>query len=246
MDEALGERWLVGVALARSARGGAWGAGSATGRLSSALTAVHPHLCWGRGDTTVWTLLGVGRGTISNVRAANGVEETSGLGLNMGLVEARRRLATVGGGVRLGLRGEASWARLTTDAGVETIDALRADVNRGRVGLEVERELAAGGLRLAPFGALSVRRDGGAGRTGTGLEVAGGLRLTGGRVRVETQGRRLVLHTAAGYEEQGASVTARVGAGPQAPGLSLTLTPRWGAPAFGADSLWAGSRLPVR
>ena len=238
VDEALGERWLLGVALARSEGGGAWRAGSASGRLSSAMTVVHPYLRWGRGDTTVWTLLGVGRGAMSNVRTANGVEETSGLGLSMGLVEARRRLATVGGGVRLGLRGEASWAGLSTDAGDETVDALRAEVNRGRVGLEVDRELAAGGLRLAPFGAVSARRDGGAGQTGTGLEVAGGLRLTGGRVRVEAQGRRLVLHTASGYQEQGASVTARVGAGPQAPGLSLTLSPRWGAPGYGADSLW--------
>ena len=134
VDEALGERWLVGMALARSEGGGAWGAGSATGRLSSALTAMHPYLRWGRGDTTVWALLGVGRGTISNVRAANGVEETSGLGLNMGLVEARRRLATVGGGVRLGLRGEASWARLATDAGEETIAAFVAAPAIGRDG----------------------------------------------------------------------------------------------------------------
>ena len=75
--------------------------------------------------------------SIGLVRASddscNNAEE-SDLGLRLGLVEARRRLATVGGGVELQLRGDASWARLTTAAGDELIDALAVDVHQVRVG----------------------------------------------------------------------------------------------------------------
>ena len=85
---------------------------------------------------------------------------------------------------------------------------------------------------------MSTRHDGGAGQTGVGLELAGGVRLTGGRVRIEAQGRTLALHTATDYEERGVSVTASVGAGQYEPGLSLSLRPRWGAPGYGAESLW--------
>ena len=95
-----------------------------------------------------------------------------------------------------------------------------------------------GGLRVAPFGAVSTRHDGGAGQTGVGLELAGGVRLTGGRVRVEAQGRMLALHTATDYEERGVSVTASVGGGQHEPGLSASLRRHWGAPGTGAESLW--------
>ena len=238
VDRALGERWLAGVAVARAGAAGAWQAGTATGRLTTALTVVHPYLRWSQGGTEVWTLLGAGRGDAENLKQVNGTRETSPIGLGLGLVEARRRLATVGAGVEIGLRGEASWARLATGDGEETVDALRASVNRTRVGVEAAREVRFGGLAMSPFGALSTRRDGGAGQTGVGLELAGGVRLSGGALRIEAQGRRLVLHTAAGYEEQGASVTATVGAGPRQRGLSLSLSPSWGGAARGAEALW--------
>ena len=137
-------------------------------------------------------------------------------GLRLGLVEVRRRLATVGDGVQLGLRGDAAWARLATEAeaGDETIDALRVAVNQTRFGVEVTRPVRMpNGLALAPFGELHVRRDGGAGQTGGGLELAGGLRASRGTIRVDAEARLLALHSAAGYRERGGSVTFSVGDG---------------------------------
>lgn len=137
------------------------------------------------------------------------------------------------------LRGEASWARLRTGAGEETIDGLEAGVRRVRSGVEVTlRWRTSGGMTLAPFGAVSTRHDGGDGQTGVGLEVAGGMRLNAGRVRIEAQGRMLAQHTATDYEERGMSVTATVGGGQYEPGLTASLRPRWGAPGYGAESLW--------
>ena len=238
LDAQLGPNWLAGVAVARSGGTGKWQTGPAVGRLTTALTAVHPYVRWGGQDTSVSASLGVGRGTAANVRAVDHRRETSSLGLGLGLIEARRRLGAIGGGVELGLRGEASWARLSTGAGYESLDALRASVYRGRVGVEATRNVQAGLVTLTPFGALSARQDGGAGQTGTGLELAGGLRMRGGRVRLVAQGRMLALHSATGYQERGASLTASVGAGPYQRGLALSVTPRWGASASGADTLW--------
>ena len=238
LDAQLSPNWLAGVAVARSGGTGKWQTGSAAGRLKTALTAVHPYVRWGGQDASVWAMMGIGRGTASNVRAADDRRETSSLALGLGLIEARRRLGEIGGGVQLGLRSEASWARLETGAGYESLDALRASVFRGRIGMEATRDTRLGSLTLTPFGALSARQDGGAGQTGTGLELAGGLRLRGGRVRLIAQGRMLALHSAAGYQERGASLTASVGAGPQQRGLALSVTPRWGASASGADTLW--------
>ena len=239
VDARLSERWLVGMALARSAGAGNWQVGSSSGKLTTGLTMVHPYARWSGGKTAVWALAGLGRGSSENVRALTGQRGTSPLYLGLGLVEARRRMATLVSGIALDLRAEASWARLQTGGGAETVDGLQADVRRLRTGLEATRPTALRwGLTLAPFGAVSTRYDGGAGQTGTGLEFAGGLRLTGGKVRVEAQGRSLALHSAADYRERGLSLLAILGAGRHQPGLSASLRPTWGTPGARADTLW--------
>ena len=62
--------------------------------------------------------------------------------------------------------------------------------------------------------------------------------MRAGRVQLEAQSRRLVLHSATGYTDQGVSVAASVGAGRQEPGLSLSVRPTWGTPGIGAQTLW--------
>ena len=240
LDARLSEQWLAGVAVARSGGAGNWEVGASSGRLTTDLTVLHPYLRWGGQDSGVWALAGIGRGTAENVRALNGRRGASPLSLSLGLLEGRRRLGTLAGGrVELDLRGEASWARLRTGAGEETVDGLEAGVRRVRSGVEVTLPMSGpGGSRAAPFGAVSTRHDGGAGQTGVGLEMAGGLRLRGGQVRVEAQGRVLALHTASGYEERGASVTATFGGGQYDPGLTASVRPHWGARGSGAETLW--------
>ena len=239
VDALAGRRWLFGAAVGRSGGRGTWQAGTTPGRLNTTLTTVYPYLRWGSGDTTVWAVAGAGRGTANLTRAAIDRDDASPLRLTLGLLEGRRRLATVGGGLRIGLRGEASAARLATGEGDDTIDALRAGVRRLRGGIEFTQELnGPRGMKLTPFGAVSARHDDGAGQTGVGLEVAGGMRLRGGRLQVEAQGRRLVLHSATGYSDHGLSLAASVGAGAYQPGLTLTVRPTWGTAGVGADTLW--------
>ena len=239
VDARLSERWLAGVAVARSRGDGDWNFGSSTGRLTTNLTSVQPYLRWSDGGTTIWATAGGGSGTAENERLRYGLQEESDLGLQLGLVEARRRLATVGGGVELQLRGDASWARLTTAAGDELIDSLEVDVQQLRIGIDVSRPMrTAGGTLVEPFGEVHARHDGGVGLTGVGLEVAGGLRVARGVFRVEGMGRLLALHAADDYREHGGAVTLSVGDGARQPGLTLSLSPRWGAPATASDALW--------
>ena len=227
-DGRLSERWLAGVAVSRSRGDGDWTFGSSAGRLTTTLTSVHPYLRWSDGGT-IWATAGSGHGSAENERVRYGLQEESALGLRLGLVEVRRRLATVGGGVELQLRGDAAWARLTTAAGDELIDALGVDVHQLRLGIDVSRTVrTAGGTLVEPFGEVHARRDGGSGQTGAGLEVAGGLRVARGVFRVEGMGRLLALHAADGYREHGGAVTLSVGDGARQPGLTLSLSPRWG------------------
>ena len=233
LDRELGERWLTGVALARSRGGGDWRVGTAGGRLETSLTAVHPYLRWSDGTTSVWTMAGGGRGSAENKRAKGRVGE-SDLGLGLGLVEVRRRYTDW-----LGLRADAAWARLATGAGDETVDGRSAAVNQQRLGVELAsstRHLDA--LALEYFGEASARRDSGAGQTGSGLEVAGGVRAVRGSVRIDALGRILVFHSAQGYGERGLGVTFSVGRPSDEEGLSLSVSPRWGGPAAASGALW--------
>ncbi|MYA32072.1 MAG: hypothetical protein F4037_07670 [Gemmatimonadales bacterium] len=103
--------------------------------------------------------------------------------------------------------------------GTETLDSQRAAVNQVRLGTELSQQLRLGGLTLAPFGEAHLRRDGGAGQPGTGLELSGGLRAQAGFLRIDTQGRLLAVHSVAGYEERGLGLTVSLG-NPGGEGLS--------------------------
>ena len=235
VDTWLSDNWMLGVAVARSRGTGDWRTGGTGGSLETRLVAVHPYLQWSSGATSIWAMAGAGWGDADNVRD-RGRTETSGLGLRMGLVELRRRLAA-SGGFEFGLRTDAAWAELATDDGTETVDGQTAAVNQLRFGAELSQQLRLGGLTLAPFGEAHVRRDGGDGQPGTGLELIGGLRAQAGFLRLDAQGRVLAVHSAAGYEERGLGLTLSLGnRGGEGP--SLSLSPRWGDALAGGDALW--------
>ena len=249
-----GERWLAGAVMSRSAGRADYrfsGVGTGSGRMATTLTSVQPYLRWTpRRGTAVWTILGAGGGSVENVRAHVGNRrEESALSMRLGVVGGRQTLASMGR-VELGLRGEFGVLRLDTGGGEEVIDGLGATVRRYRVGVETSHTTEwARGTTLTPFAVVGARHDGGDGQTGSGLELEGGIRLADARtgVGLEARGRMLTLRTTGRYRERGLSVTALwTPGGTDDRGLSVAVTPRWGAAAGGADALWRERALGDR
>ena len=238
LDTRLGARWLAGVAVSRSKGVGDWRAGTSEGRLTQFMTAVHPYIRWDGRSTSIWASAGAGRGNARNARAVGrtGVSPTT---LRLGLVELEQR-AGAPGGLDFAFLGDAAWARLRTGDGDETIDRQDIAVNQVRIGFDLSLPARLGGLELTPSGTVHARFDGGAGQTGDGVEVAGGLRAVLGIVRLDAQARMLVHHTAEGYGERGAAVTLALGGQGGEEGFSLSVSPRWGGPASASGALLHG------
>ena len=236
-------RWVAGLALSH-------GTGEADydlnlddgtaekGRLETTLTALYPYGRWTLGDgLELRGVLGAGTGEARHA-LGEAAEETGDLTMWMASVGLRRELQSVGG-VDLAARGDASLVRMEIGDGPETIAGITADSWRLRAGLEASRRLALDeASALTPFAEIVGRVDGGDGLSGTGLEVAGGVRYTAPGVEVEARGRWLAAHTEDGARERGVSVTARVGPGADGRGLSLALSPRWGSGTGAAQALW--------
>ncbi len=231
-------RWVAGLAISRGSSKTDYDLEGEKGRIETDLTAVWPYGRWSFGNgLELRGMLGAGRGEARHA-ADDGTREKSRLRMWTVAAGLRRPLSPVGG-VALAAQGDASFARMRTAQGDEAVDGLRADTWRLRVGAEASRRFALeDGALLTPFLAASVRQDGGDGVTGTGLELAGGLRYGSPGVSVEARVRWLVAHTRDDTEERGASVTVRMGPAARGRGISLTLSPRWGAPADGAGALW--------
>ncbi len=235
VDRRVNAGWVLGLAATRSVGESGWQSGGKAGGVETTLTAAHPYARWSNGSTTVWAMMGVGRGE-AEAMAEGRESETRPLSLAMGLVDFRQRL--VSGGFGLDLRGDAAWMGLETDAYTGMGSGLSVPIHQGRIGMEATGVVGSSGWRLTPFGGVSARWDGGSGQTGFGLELAGGLRVAGSGLEVDAQGRALVLHEASGYREHGFGVSVRYGSGSEGQGLNLSVAPRWGSSARDSGMLW--------
>ena len=239
-----GERWLAGAFVSRAAGEAAYRFGTnGAGNLQAALTSVQPYFRWSPSrQTEVWMTAGVGSGALELERVhARGRLETSDLSMRLAVVGGRQMLASVGR-VDVALRGDVGLVRLETRGGTQMLEGLAVNVQRYRVGVETSHTTRwSNGARLTPFVEIAGRRDDGDGEVGNGVEVAGGVRLAHPEsgFGLEARGRVLALHAATSYREHGFGVTARLTpGGSDGRGLSLAVTPGWGAPVGGADALW--------
>ena len=234
-DVAAKRNWMAGIALSHAIGQSDYDVTVASGSLESSLTSVLPYVRWS-GDgccTEVWSIVGLGAGEVE-------VEEaTSDLSMRMAMVGMRTRLAAREG-LGLDAIGDAGLLRLSTSESESvSLSDITGDVQRIRIGLEGSRSstLACGTI-VTPFAQVAGRYDGGSGQTGQGLEVSGGLRVSGGRMGINVQGRFLAMHTAEGYQENGLSLIAylRPGAGGQ--GLTVSVAPRLGSGTSDSGMMW--------
>ena len=234
-DVATGRSWLAGIALSRTMGQSDYDVTVASGSLESRLNAVLPYLRWTcpTGFTEVWSIVGLGTGE------AEVEDGTSDLSMRMGMLGARSRLAG-SGGLGLDLVGDAGLLRLSTsDSESAALSDIATGVQRIRIGLEGSRTTAlSGGTTVTPYAQVAGRYDGGDGQTGQGLEVSGGLRLTGGRVGLNARGRFLAVHTAEGYSENGLSLVAYLRSKADGRGLSMSVEPRMGTGTADSGMMW--------
>ncbi len=250
IDARFGDRWLAGVAVSRTnaeADYDTGGDGAAeSGSLEVKLTGVHPYLRYvADARSELWTILGAGQGEIENTSAGDTTRETSDMRMLMGAAGIRHSLDPVES-LNFAYLSDVGFARVETDDGLEAIDGLTVDTWRLRMGVEASHsaELESGAA-LTSFMEVAGRFDGGGDEEEVGLEISPGFYLsdpsTG--IGVEVRGRLLALHSAENYKERGVSVTASVSPGPGDLGLSLSLSPRWGAPTGDAETLWRDHAL---
>ena len=165
-------------------------------------------------------------------------EHTSLLSSQLVLVGGDQKLKNVGR-FNLALRGDAANVWFASEDGNGAVDGLSVDLNRIRVGIEGSFQTDTGqGGTLEPFGKVSVRSDGGDGDTGTGVEIAGGVRMTSNTFTLEVQGRMLAMHGADDYCESGLSLMAKLNPSASVTDVSVTIAPSWGNDALDSGTLW--------
>ena len=245
--------WLAGVALAGSTGEGEFGDRTAgrerrgPGKVASWLASVHPYARFAVSERlSVWGLLGHGTGDLELEADGAGRWKTD---TSMAMAAAGARGVLLSGketgGAELGIRADALIARLESDAATGEggeLAATRADTSRLRLMLEGSRPFAldAGGM-IEPSLEAGVRHDGGDAETGTGVALGGGLRYHAPAhgLTVDTRIRGFIADGDTSFREWGASGSVRIRAGREGAGLSLTVSPAFGADSSGAARLWS-------
>ena len=227
--DATGDGWVAGASLARSLAEVTYdfaGAVGGRGTMDAELSAVYPYVQWHVDDRAeFWVLAGFGTGDVKARRDGAGpMSRPADLSMRMGMAGVRFEIGNLEG-YDLAARADAGLARLETGDGVRAIHGLSADVQRLRLGVEASRPYATGPGTLTPFVDLGARIDGGAGDTGAGMELIGGVRYRTPTLGVEAKARTLVVHGAGDYSESGLSATVFIEPPEGEDGLRLSLTP---------------------
>ena len=240
LDMRLGGRWLFGAALARSEGELEYGADAVSGAIETVVDSVHPFLQRHFEDGGMaWMTLGGGRGTIRNETAGRGVETADA---ELATVSAGfRSPLPMSGALKLSVSGAGGLARLAADGDARTaIGSLSASTDRQSLGIEAALEEG----EAVYYTSLSLRRDGGDGVRGLGLELSSGLTspLPASSGRADIRSRSLVWRSGREYRELGLTVTVRQPADANRGGPSWSVAGAYGAPAGGRgepEPLWS-------
>ena len=240
---------LAGFAMMHTlGEGTAHGAGRSYAMGSTVTTAL-PYARYALTERiSAWGLAGTGSGALT-LELDEDAAHRHRADLSMTLAAAGVRgdilTPTEAGGFALALKADAFWVRTESDAvsapGVGNLAAARADATRLRAVLDGSRTFSlAGGATLAPSVELGVRHDGGDASTGTGLELGAGLGYAhparGLDMALRVHG--LAASAEDGYREWGVSGSLKYVPGAAGRGLSMSLTPSYGADPGGSERLW--------
>ena len=238
-------RMITGVSLSHSRGLGSY-AGIDTGRMTSAVTGLYPWIGFRASErVTVWTVAGYGAGGLLLSPGAGAPVQT-GLSMALAAGGGRGELLAGDNGFELAFKADALWVGTRTDAAngpSGNLDATRAGVTRLRTALEGSQSMTLRGrMAFTPSVELEIRQDGGDAEVGRGLDIGLGLVVADGvtGLAVEVRVRRLLVHQADGFKENGVSVSVSYDPTPSTPlGFTGRVSPAWGGDAMsGAEALW--------
>ena len=249
MDRRLRPGLLAGVAMSRFDSEMDYRAQDADGQFEgvyrTSMTSVHPYANWAATPRLdLWAAGGYGEGEIRFDEAGLGEQKADSDWLT-GAAGGKLLLADLdgllpGGATTLNMKADAFATRLDVRDNGELVRSLSVRAHRLRLAMVGEHKRAlASGATFAPALEVGARRDGGAGETGTGLEVGGRLRYksAGGRLEVELRAHTLAAF-GGGKEEWGVGGAVRLAPGPLGRGFSFALRPSYGAAGAGAQGMW--------
>ncbi len=201
------------------------------------MTSVYPYVAWWHGEGVhLWGAMGYGAGEVeidddeAGVQSSDGTLKAAALGGHVRLL-SDNDLIRGGEATTLTLKGEAWAARFDLENNGGLMRGLKIGVNRLRLVLEGEHPhgLPSGAI-LTPSLELGLRRDGGDGETGAGVEVGGALHYADAAsgLTMQVRGSALAAH-AGDVEEWNAGGSVRVDPGLKGRGLSFKLALSLGA-----------------
>ncbi len=251
VDARIQKQWIAGVAVSHRRAHSDYSFGeqglNGSGTMEMKLTSVHPYAHVDLGDGVgVWMMLGAGEGDIELESLRSGMDsadsEHRDLSMQMASVGLRRELGeSERKDHRWALMADAGYVQLEADGEILEIDDLTANAHQVRAGMEYSRTIEdEAGNFTNPYAQAFARYDGGNGSEGVGLELAGGMYFESvvDGWALDVQGRWLAAHSESDYEERGVSVTLKKNPDADGRGLSLMLSPRWGAPTDSSSTMW--------
>ena len=238
-------RGLAGVMLSWTRSEGTYQAeeteNAGHGDVSASMAGVYPYASMRLNERVLaWGVVGTGSGELTlEPRGARALP--TDLTLRMGAAGLSGQILDGSGssGIELDAKSDVMWVS-TKNAKTNDLIATKGDVSRIRLRVQGQRSFSSpGGARFTPDVEIGFRHDTGDAEKGTGVEIGVGARYDGGALSAEGRVRGLVAHEETGYEEWGASATVELAPGRSGRGLSLAITPGWGAPHSAADQLWS-------
>ena len=242
-DLTLNGQWTFGLAVGSNSGEADYSFGTAERTMENSLTTILPYLRITPSDrTTIYGVLGFGSGEMETT-TGGGAAEVADLSSSIGLFGGKQIMFAGGTGMTVAIVGDFGFANLETDEDAANASGgIAADASRIRGGVEGSMNLAMGvDGSMVPYLNVSFRSDGGDGETGSGVEIASGLRVAQPGFAIDAQFRTLASSGVDDYSETGFSATATVNPGQTATGFSMSVTPRWGADSHGTDLLWNDS-----
>ena len=213
-------------------------------KVSSTLTSVYPYVFLDVNErVSVWGAAGLGSGSM-RLTTSDVESNRTRIAMRVGAAGSRTEVRTPRrpGDLALALKSETLLLRIRSDETSE-IDATKTDTSRMRLMLEGASDHALDETgHVSPFFEIGLRRDGGDGDPGFGVEGGGGVRYTRPEIGLTAEfgARGLLAHSVDGYREWGASGSIRYDPYPGSPrGPSFLLSSSLGPmAASGLDPLW--------